>query len=46
MATLLLNPQHLGTLTGDPVGQQMIVVALFLQVIGTLIIRKIVNVEY
>jgi tight adherence protein B len=46
MATLLLNPQHLGTLTGDPVGRQMIVVALFLQVVGTLIIRKIVNVEY
>lgn len=46
MATLLLNPQHLGTLTTDPVGRQMIVVALFLQVIGTLIIRKIVNIEY
>ena len=46
MATLLINPDHLGTLTGDPVGQQMIMVAVFLQVVGTLIIRKIVNVEY
>jgi tight adherence protein B len=46
MATLILNPNHLGTLTGDPVGQQMIIAAIFLQVIGTLIIRKIVNVEY
>ena len=46
MATLLINPDHLGTLTGDPVGHQMIIVALTLQVVGTLIIRKIVNVEY
>jgi tight adherence protein B len=45
-ATLLLNPDHLGTLTGDPLGRQMIIVALFLQVIGTLVIRKIVNIEY
>ena len=46
MATLVINPDHLGTLTGDPVGQQMIMVAVFLQIVGTLIIRKIVNVEY
>ena len=46
MATLLINPDHLGTLTGDPVGQQMIMVAVFLQIVGTLIIRKIVNIEY
>jgi tight adherence protein B len=46
MATLLINPDHLGTLTGDPFGRQMIVVAIVLQVVGTLIIRKIVNVEY
>ena len=46
MATLLINRDHLGTLTGDPVGRQMIVVAIVLQVIGTLIIRKIVDVEY
>jgi tight adherence protein B len=46
VATLAINPNHLGTLTGDVLGQQMIIVALILQVIGTLIIRKIVNVEY
>ena len=46
MATLFIYPDHLGTLTGDPVGQQMIMVAVFLQIVGTLIIRKIVNVEY
>jgi tight adherence protein B len=45
-ATLVINPNHLGTLIGDPLGQQMIVAAIVLQVIGTLIIRKIVNVEY
>jgi tight adherence protein B len=44
--TLLLNPDHLGTLTASTLGHQMIVGALVLQVIGTLIIRKIVNVEY
>jgi tight adherence protein B len=46
LATLAINPDHLGTLTGDPLGRQMIVVAIGLQVVGTLIIRKIVNVEY
>jgi len=29
-ATLLLNPDHLGTLFGDPVGIRMIIVAIFL----------------
>jgi tight adherence protein B len=46
MVTLAINPDHLGTLTGDPLGQQMIVAAIGLQIIGTLIIRRIVNVEY
>ncbi len=30
----------------DPLGQQMMVVAIVLQIIGTLIMRKIINVEY
>jgi tight adherence protein B len=46
IATLVINPNHLGTLTGDPLGQRMITIALALQVVGTLIIRKIVDVEY
>ena len=33
-------------LTNDPLGVQMIVGALVLQVIGTLIIRKLVNIRY
>lgn len=34
------------TMFGDPLGIQMIVVAIVLQIIGTLIIRRIVDVEY
>jgi tight adherence protein B len=45
-ATLIINPHHLGTLLGSDLGHQMIVAAIVLQVVGTLIIRKIVNVEY
>jgi len=46
VVTLLINKDHLGTLTGDPLGQQMIIAAILMQVVGTLIIRKIVNIEY
>jgi Flp pilus assembly protein TadB len=31
---------------GDPLGIQMMIGAAILQIIGTLIIRKIINVEY
>ena len=34
------------TMFGDPLGHQMMFGGVALQVIGTLIIRKIVNVEY
>jgi Flp pilus assembly protein TadB len=33
-------------LTQDPMGVQMIIVGLTLQVIGTIIIRKLVNIRY
>ena len=33
-------------LVTDPLGMQMIVVALVLQVVGVLIIRKLVEIEY
>jgi tight adherence protein B len=42
----LISPAHLQTLVGDPLGHQMIGGALFLQVSGTLIMRKLVNVPY
>jgi tight adherence protein B len=45
-ATLLLNRSYLATLTGDPLGRQMIVAAIVLQVVGTLVMRRIINIEY
>jgi tight adherence protein B len=41
-----LSPAHMSVLWTDPTGIKMVVVALVLQVIGTLIIRKMVDVEY
>lgn len=41
-----ISPGHMKTLITDPLGIQMLAVAGFLQVTGTLIIRKLVNVPY
>ena len=41
-----VNPEHRRTMLGDPLGIQMLVGAVIMQIVGTLIIRKIVNVEY
>jgi len=46
VATLSLNPGYFSPMLGDPLGQQMIVGAIVLQVIGTLVIRRVVNIEY
>ena len=46
VALTLLAPQHMSLLWTDPTGIRMVVVALVLQVVGTLIIRKMVDVEY
>lgn len=46
VATFILNPHHLGTLMDDPLGQRMIMVAIVLQVLGVLTIRKLVDIEY
>jgi tight adherence protein B len=43
---MMINPDHRTTMFGDPLGQQMLIGGFVLQVIGTFIIRKIVNVEY
>jgi tight adherence protein B len=43
---MLVSSKHMQTLFNDPLGKQMIVAAVALQLIGTLIIRKIVNIEY
>jgi tight adherence protein B len=42
----LINPDHLRTLTTDPLGTQIIMAGLCLQVVGTLIIRKLIQIEY
>jgi tight adherence protein B len=46
VATFILNPNHLGSLMNDPLGQRMIMVAIFLQIAGVLTIRKLVDIEY
>jgi tight adherence protein B len=43
---MIVTPKHMQTLFNDPLGIQFIIAALFLQVVGTLAIRKIVNIEY
>jgi len=43
---MLTSPNHIQTLTSERLGQEMIVGALCLQILGTLIIRKLVNIEY
>ena len=46
LAMFAVAPGHLQILTSDPLGVQMIVGALVLQVTGTMIIRKLVNIRY
>ena len=46
MVFLAFTPKHMQTLFNDPLGVKLILVALVLQVVGTLLIRKIVNIEY
>jgi tight adherence protein B len=42
----VINAETRELMFNDPLGQQMMMVAVSLQVIGTLIMRKIINVEY
>jgi tight adherence protein B len=41
-----VSPEHMKTLITDPLGMQMLVVGGTLQVIGTVIVRKLVNIRY
>jgi tight adherence protein B len=43
---VLLTPEHMSAFIDDPLGVRMIALALGLQVIGVLVIRRIVNVEF
>lgn len=42
---LKLNPEYVMVLFTDPMGKQMLAVALVLQAVGALVIRKIVNIK-
>ncbi len=46
VAFVLTSPNYIKTLVDDPLGVQMIFLAVFLQIMGTLIIRRIVDIEY
>ena len=48
LATVMtvLSPKSMSVLWTDPVGIKMVVGAVLLQILGTLIIRKLVNIEY
>jgi tight adherence protein B len=43
---MLVAPEHMNAFVTDPIGIRMILLALALQVAGTLAIRRIVNVEF
>jgi tight adherence protein B len=43
---VFMNPEKYATFYRDPLGMQLIAGALFLQVVGVLIIKKIVKIEY
>ncbi len=45
MATYYLNPNYSVMLFTDPMGQQMLIGAIILQLLGALVIRKIVNIK-
>ncbi len=42
----ILSPKQMSVLWTDPTGIKMVVGAVILQILGTLIIRKLVNIEY
>lgn len=46
VAMLIINPAHMTVLGEDPLGGTLIVAAIALQIMGTLIIKKLINIEY
>ncbi len=46
LAFFIMTPTHMQTLINDPLGVRMLVTAVVLQIVGTFVIRKIVNIEY
>jgi len=43
---LLINPNHLDKMLSTELGVQMIVAAIIMQIVGSLIIRKLIRIEY
>src|SRR5579864_352601 len=46
VAIMFISPNHLQILMHDPVGHEMIIAAVVMQVLGTIIIRKLCDIEY
>lgn len=46
LALMAVSPENMKVLVTDPLGIQMVVAAVILQVTGGLIVKKLVNVEY
>jgi len=44
-AVYQLNPEYIKVLFTDPMGTKMLVIAVFMQILGALVIRKIVNIK-
>ena len=45
LAVYYLNPEYCMILFTDPMGQKMLAVAVFLQFLGALVIKKIINIK-
>jgi tight adherence protein B len=43
---MIFRPDYLGELIGDPLGVRMLIFGIALQILGVLIIRKLVDIEY
>jgi tight adherence protein B len=46
LALLVIVPDHMRILWTDPLGIRLVLIALVLQIIGALMIRKMVDIEY
>jgi tight adherence protein B len=46
IAMLFVTPEHMKVLINDPLGPPMVLLAITLQIVGSLIIRRIVDIEY
>jgi tight adherence protein B len=42
----VIAPEHMQLLVSDPIGVDMVIAAVVMQIVGVLIIRRIVDVEY